>query len=126
MPRGDMTGPLGRGSMTGRRLGRCTGNDNRDFGPGYGAGLGGGRRGGFFAGRRGGGGRGFGQGNGAGYGYGFRFQRAEYTGENIQNVQPKENLENPDLNQQLSTVINQLAELLKQSPESRESDNEKE
>lgn len=46
MPRGDRTGPLGMGTMTGRRAGNCNGfaassNTNRgecmgDFGSGYG------------------------------------------------------------------------------------------
>lgn len=31
MPRGDKTGPLGNGAMTGRRMGFCTGNNNPGF-----------------------------------------------------------------------------------------------
>ncbi|OYT44383.1 hypothetical protein B6U90_05435 [Thermoplasmatales archaeon ex4484_6] len=58
MPGGDRTGPEGRGPMTGRRLGYCTGGTP----PGYGAG-------GYGWGR--GGGRGFGRGRGMGYGRGF-------------------------------------------------------
>jgi hypothetical protein len=55
MPRGDKTGPEGRGSMTGRGLGYC-----RGFGePGYTAGGGRGR----------GSGRGLGRGNGGGFGF---------------------------------------------------------
>ncbi|MDP8231502.1 MAG: DUF5320 domain-containing protein [Candidatus Zophobacter franzmannii] len=54
MPRGDRTGPEGRGSMTGRGLGDCnTGSGVR----------------GRFLGRRGGGGRGLGRGFGNGAGY---------------------------------------------------------
>ena len=50
MPRGDRTGPDGRGQMTGRGLGYCTGYDEpgftaggrgRGFGRGYGRGFGG-------------------------------------------------------------------------------------
>ncbi len=55
MPRGDRTGPMGQGSMTGRGLGDCAGN---------------GRTGGFF-GRGLGMGRGIGRGVGRGLGYGF-------------------------------------------------------
>ncbi len=49
MPRGDGTGPVGQGPMTGRGAGRCAGNNT----PGYG-----------FFGR----GRGFGRGFGFGFG----------------------------------------------------------
>ncbi|MCK4719397.1 DUF5320 domain-containing protein [bacterium] len=67
MPRGDRTGPMGQGPMTGRRAGYCSGSDmpgsgNRypggGFGPGqgFGGGLGygrgfrgGGRRNRFYA-----------------------------------------------------------------------------
>jgi len=45
MPRGDRTGPAGQGPMTGRRTGRCVGNDgfqygNGFFGRGFGRGFG--------------------------------------------------------------------------------------
>lgn len=58
MPRGDRTGPMGEGSMTGRRLGYCAGYDRPGFtgGGGRGLGLGLGYRGrgrGFFWFRRG-------------------------------------------------------------------------
>ena len=48
MPYGDGTGPEGRGSMTGRQAGYCTGNDRpgrfeRGFGFGFGFGIGRGR-----------------------------------------------------------------------------------
>lgn len=63
MPRGDRTGPEGRGPKTGRGLGYCDGND----GPGYasdlpGMGMGRGPRDGRGPGR----GRGFGPGRGRG------------------------------------------------------------
>ncbi|HKM30839.1 MAG: DUF5320 domain-containing protein [Bacteroidales bacterium] len=42
MPRGDKTGPMGQGPMTGRRTGFCTGYDTpgctKNFGPGRGMG----------------------------------------------------------------------------------------
>ncbi len=62
MPRGDRTGPIGMGPMTGRRMGFCTDSAAPDFmssGPGYGMG----RRMSF--------GRGFGQGMGFGRGRGW-------------------------------------------------------
>lgn len=31
MPRGDKSGPMGQGAMTGRKLGLCTGNDSAGF-----------------------------------------------------------------------------------------------
>ncbi|MDY0257318.1 DUF5320 domain-containing protein [Gudongella oleilytica] len=57
MPRFDMTGPMGRGSMTGRGMGYCA----RPAVPGTGRGVG------FGMGM----GRGFGFGRGAGFGRGF-------------------------------------------------------
>ncbi|RLD45896.1 MAG: hypothetical protein DRI88_08240 [Bacteroidetes bacterium] len=58
MPRGDRTGPLGLGPMTGRRMGDCA--DTENTGSGFGSGRG------FFA-------RGRGGGFGFGYGRGFGF-----------------------------------------------------
>jgi len=46
MPRGDRTGPMGMGPMTGRGAGRCAGYDMPGYanpGFGYGYGMGGGR-----------------------------------------------------------------------------------
>ncbi|MFW6110773.1 MAG: DUF5320 domain-containing protein [Thermoproteota archaeon] len=70
MPRGDRTGPLGRGPMTGRAAGYCTGypvpgymNPVPRLGRGYGRGLG----------------RGFGRGYGRGFGRGrVYFPRYSY------------------------------------------------
>jgi len=31
MPRGDRTGPIGKGPMTGRKLGKCVGNEEGGF-----------------------------------------------------------------------------------------------
>jgi hypothetical protein len=58
MPGGDRTGPLGRGPMTGRALGYCTGSNMLGYAtPGFGRGFG--RGGGRGLGRRWGRGRGF-------------------------------------------------------------------
>ncbi len=62
MPRGDRTGPLGQGPMTGRRMGDCAETENVGSGFGYGRGF-------FSRGR----GFGFGRGPGFGYGRGFGF-----------------------------------------------------
>lgn len=63
MPGGDRTGPFGEGSMTGRRMGYCTGNDHPGFT----------RLRSFRGGRFGRGfGRGFGQGRGFGPGSAYR------------------------------------------------------
>ena len=53
MPRGDGTGPMGMGSMTGRQAGFCAGNQSPGFanpmwGRGFGGGRGRGGRGGGF------------------------------------------------------------------------------
>lgn len=44
MPRGDGTGPMGMGSMTGRGAGYCTGYSSPGFASGRGSGRGRGRR----------------------------------------------------------------------------------
>jgi hypothetical protein len=64
MPRGDRTGPIGMGPMTGRRMGFCAGYSYPGFmfgGPGYGMGRGMGA------------GRGFGRGLGLGRNRGWRY-----------------------------------------------------
>lgn len=43
MPRGDGTGPMGMGPMTGRGAGYCTGYATANSGVGFGRGIGGGR-----------------------------------------------------------------------------------
>ena len=58
MPRGDKTGPEGKGAMTGRGAGQCSGNNNGVPVAGSGRGLG----------RGNGAGRGLGRGNGSGAG----------------------------------------------------------
>ena len=67
MPRGDRTGPWGRGSMTGRGLGYCAGFPGPGYSRGIGRGRGMGR--GYGYGRGWGGGRGFGRGRGWGRPY---------------------------------------------------------
>ena len=62
MPRGDRTGPMGAGPMTGRAAGTCAGfaaPGTANVGRGRGCGMG--------SGRGGGGGRGFGRGMGRGW-----------------------------------------------------------
>lgn len=97
MPRGDRTGPHGEGSMTGRRLGFCVGND-RDFTPGnFGYGFG----------------RGYGR--GGRMGYGFRHGNSRFMDEPVQNVSKETLLENEAriLKEQLASVEKQLSELKK-------------
>ncbi len=123
MPRGDRTGPEGRGSMTGRGLGRCSDNGNRNFGSDFG---GWGRGRGFFNGFRGsGGGRGFGRGNGYGFGYHANSWNTGYEGDMQADTLQSTHVENTGLTQQLNTVIEQLSKLLKQSPKTSEMNDEK-
>ncbi|MDD3432062.1 MAG: DUF5320 domain-containing protein [Bacteroidales bacterium] len=75
MPRGDKTGPMGQGPMTGRALGFCSGYESPGFTKGFGGGRGRGRGRGF------GGGMGrrnrFGYGGAYGVDPGSRFDYAE-------------------------------------------------
>lgn len=76
MPRGDGTGPMGQGAMTGRAAGFCAGYSvpgcangvGGGFGRGFGRGFGGGFGRGFGLGRGFGRGQGFGRGFGRGFG----------------------------------------------------------
>ncbi len=114
MPRGDRTGPTGRGSMTGRGLGRCMVNGDRNFGPGFDSkGHGRGSLRGF---------PGKGNGYGHGNGFGYRFQRGALQAD----TRNMSSMETVDINQQLMTVIDQLTNLLKQAPNSDRPKNEKE
>ncbi|MEZ5198927.1 MAG: DUF5320 domain-containing protein [Bacteroidales bacterium] len=106
MPRGDRTGPNGQGSMTGRRLGFCAGNDQpefdttpRDFRLGYGRGFG--RRHGW----------------GGQMGYGFRHGYGRFMDETVQNVSSEALLEHEAriLKEQLASVEKQLSELKKRT-----------
>ena len=67
MPFRDRTGPNGKGPMTGREAGDCTGNNNADKVIAQGRGFGRGRGFGFRFGRGQGFGPGFGRGRGGSY-----------------------------------------------------------
>jgi hypothetical protein len=71
MPRGDRTGPIGQGPVTGRGFGFCRGYDSPGFTKGFGGGIG---RGMGF-----GRGAGFGRGMGWGRGYGYGFHSGAYN-----------------------------------------------
>lgn len=98
MPGGDRTGPLGEGSMTGRRLGFCVGNEepgvyyNRAYGSGRGPGMG------FRRGFRG------------GYGRRSMWQRVPLGANetNTQNDEKHLRREIEDLRDQLSFLENKL------------------
>ena len=87
MPGFDRTGPLGRGSMTGRQMGNCTGNIGAEN-IGYGRG----------------GGHGFGRGAGFGNRYGFGRNQQQFS-----NVSEKTIVEN-----EINTLKDQLNSLEKQ------------
>ena len=95
MPGFDRTGPQGRGSMTGRRMGNCSGNANEE---------------GFVYGR---GGRGFGRGFGRGAGFGNKYGFGGNQQQFLTNVTEKTILENDinTLKDQLSSLEKQLNEL---------------
>lgn len=73
MPRRDGTGPMGKGSMTGRGLGACTDNNEIRQQSGFGFGC----RRGF--------GRGSGRGLGRGFGRGFGFRNSSKTQKELLN-----------------------------------------
>ena len=108
MPRGDRTGPLGQGPMTGRRMGYCAGYNT----PGFANPL---NRGGFGRGYWGGG-RGWGwsrgyYGGGPGWGWGPRWGWA-----NVQPPTPEQELTNLEtyasqLHEQLSLIQKRIDEL---------------
>ncbi|MCB2220741.1 MAG: DUF5320 domain-containing protein [Bacteroidetes bacterium] len=98
MPKGNGTGPMGKGPKTGRGLGFCTGNDMAGFQyspPGFG------RRLGTNRGRR--------WGRGSGFGFG------RFRGETHPQVSTETLLENEAriLRDQLASVEKQLSELKK-------------
>ncbi len=129
MPGFNGRGPLNEGPMTGRRLGRCTANDATDYRPGFGAGFHGG---GYGRGIRGSHWNGGGNGWGRGYGYRANFyHHGAGPGAHWNNPDysaPEEGLQDTsgqsELNRQLTRVLDQLAELLRRTPGSREGDNE--
>lgn len=75
MARGDKTGPMGQGPMTGRSLGYCAGYESSGFTRGFGGGRGQGR--GF-----GGGGRGRGMAYGRGFGFNAGYTNAPQANSN--------------------------------------------
>ncbi|MDA3816773.1 MAG: DUF5320 domain-containing protein [Prolixibacteraceae bacterium] len=75
MARGDKTGPMGQGPMTGKSLGYCAGYDSPGFTRGFGGGRGQGR--GF-----GGGGRGRGMAYGRGFGFNAGYTNAPQANSN--------------------------------------------
>ena len=116
MPRGDRTGPLGSGPMTGRGMGYCGGFAGPGFmspGPGYGFGRGGGF------------GRGFGRGFGFGRGRGWRHPYPQATPyslfEPLTEKQEMEALEEQTkfLEDELSQLKRRQAELKRQRQEKK-------
>jgi hypothetical protein len=100
MPRGDKTGPEGRGSMTGRGLGNCAGNGE----PGYTAG----------------GGRGFGRGRGFGLrGLGRGFGRCYDLDRNSDRVKEPAVSEKTLLENEIRILKDQLNSLEKRLEESQ-------
>ncbi len=96
MPRGDRTGPLGVGPMTGRRLGFCVGNDR----PGFDTES-----------------RNFGHGNGwrRRMGFGQRYAHGRFSEDEVHGVSQKTLLENDAriLKEQLASIEEQLSEINK-------------
>ena len=99
MPRGDGTGPAGRGPLTGRQMGYCAGSDQ----PGFASPAGGFRR--FF-----GGNWGMGRGRGRGMGQGYFAANPDYVPPEPP-VTQKAGLENAieSLKSRLSFLEKQLA-----------------
>jgi len=101
MPGGDRTGPLGEGSMTGRRLGFCAANDEPGayYGRAYGSGRGPGMA--FRRGLRG------------GYGRRLMWQSVPLSANetNTQNDEKHLRGEIEDLRDQLSFLENKLSKL---------------
>ena len=97
MPGFDRTGPLGRGAMTGRRMGNCANVSGET---------------GVFRGR----GFGAGYGRGNGFGRGFGYGRNSYNQE-LSNVSDKTVLENEinTLKDQLMSLEKQLSDLKDES-----------
>lgn len=100
MPRGDRTGPMGAGPMTGRRMGYCAGYDapgyvNAGYGRGYGRGLGRGCRRGF----------------GIGYGRGFGWRAMFYDAPSKEELKGYINEEIKFLKGQLDSLEKRLKEL---------------
>ncbi|WP_069649868.1 DUF5320 domain-containing protein [Caloranaerobacter ferrireducens] len=108
MPRGDRTGPMGAGPMTGRKMGYCAGYDapgyvnagyGRGYGRGFGRGLGRGCR------------RGFGIGFGRGFGRGFGWRAFAYDAPSKEELKGYINEEIKFLKDQLDSLEKRLKEL---------------
>ncbi|MEA3317493.1 MAG: DUF5320 domain-containing protein [Bacteroidota bacterium] len=129
MPRGDKTGPNAMGSMTGRRMGYCVGNNrpgfanNQGFATGYGRGM----RNGFGNGQGNGAGNGagssagrsFGRGFSRGYGQAYDGNFNDFGNPNFQNTPNKEAIENEMkiLKNQMSFLEKQLTDIDKDEKE---------
>lgn len=116
MPRGDRTGPLGEGPLTGRRMGYCAGNEHPGFyyrSEGWGRGLRVRFRGGA------GFGRGFGPGYRGGFGPGFRHGYGDYYYDRPADVSEKTMIENDIriLKDQLSALEDQLTKIQEKEKE---------
>ncbi len=114
MPRGDRTGPLGEGPMTGRGMGDCTGYNDVPRRRYYGRGAGLGLRRGFARGAGRGFGRGIGRGFARGYGYdGYvNYQPLTQTEEKEYLMEEKDYLKKQleDLQQRLDNLENNSEE----------------
>jgi len=105
MPRGDGTGPMGMGSLTGRRLGYCAGYDVPGFANPLGFGLGRGMA--------------WGRGGGGGRGLAFRRGRGGFYSQYAQTPVPKAQFDDANalkshisvLEEQLAAVKARLAEI---------------
>ncbi|SHH82478.1 hypothetical protein SAMN02745135_02295 [Caloranaerobacter azorensis DSM 13643] len=102
MPRGDRTGPMGAGPMTGRKMGYCAGYDvpgymNAGYGRGYGRGFG----------------RGFGRfcRRGFGFGRGFGWRAFAYNAPSKEELKGYINEEIRFLKDQLDSLEKRLKDL---------------
>jgi len=115
MPRGDRTGPMGYGPMTGRRMGYCAGYPTPGYmnpGPGFGYGRGMGFGRGF--------GRGMGRGLGRGWDMPFPAQPIGYpqAAPDVTGIYPEEELpylkkQAEYLSQQMESITKRIEELEK-------------
>ncbi len=97
MPRGDGTGPMGQGPLTGRKMGQCGGGQGMGMGQGRGLGRGMGR----------GAGQGFGQGAGRGAGQGLgQGNRGAFAGQDNSSLSEEELLQEKKMLQQRLETIN--------------------
>ena len=93
MPRGDGTGPMGQGPLTGRKMGQCGGGQGMGMGQGRGLGRGMGR----------GAGQGMGRGVGPGLGQGTR---GAFAGQDNSSLSEEELLQEKKMLQQRLEMIN--------------------